>query len=60
MSKSIAGELLAMINIWKCKQIIPALLEGAGMSELIYPKTRFAKYYTLNMDRWVDGLNKIN
>ena len=55
MANSIASELPSIINSWKYKQIIPALPSGAGVSEDVYPKTKFAKSYSLDTKHWLHG-----
>ena len=55
MAKSIASTLLDAINAVPYESLIAALLQGAGLSENVFPKTRLAKTYSLDMRRWVDG-----
>ena len=35
-------------------QIVPPLTSGSGLSELIYPRTRLAKEFSLETKRWLD------
>ena len=55
MANSIASALLDVINVVPYECLIAALPQGAGLSETIFPKTRLAKTYSLDMRRWVDG-----
>ena len=56
MANSIASELLDVINAVPYERLkIAALPQGAGLSETIFPKTRLAKTYSLDLRRWVDG-----
>ena len=55
MANSIASALLDVINAVPYERLIAALPQGAGLSETVFPKTRLAKTYSLDMRRWVDG-----
>ena len=55
MANYIASELLDVINAVPYEHLIAALPQGAGLSETVFPKTRLAKTYSLDMTRWVDG-----
>ena len=55
MANTIASALLDAINAVPYERLIAALPQGAGLSETIFPKTRLAKTYLLDMRRWVDG-----
>ena len=55
MANSIASALLDVINAVPYERLIAALPQGAGLSETVFPKTRLAKTYSLDMKRWVNG-----
>ena len=56
MANSIAGELLSNINTIPFKQIIPALHNNSGISEVMFSRTTLAKQFILDTHHWIDGI----
>ena len=48
-------ELFGIIRSRPYKSIIPALPEGAGISERMFCKTSISRFYSLNTKRFLDG-----
>ena len=55
MSGSIAAELMSLINAMSFIQIVPPLMSGSGLSEVVFPRTTLAQKFSLEMKRWLDG-----
>ena len=56
MASSVAGELMAVIDSRLYKSIVPALPLRAGMSEFMFPKTTLSHTFSLDVNRWLEGL----